>query len=76
MDINQYTIEITRHAFIQSLKRGIDPGHIWDTLRNGRVRQYGKHGIKFIQKGTKRTVICVGQITGTTIRIFTIEKGN
>lgn len=76
MDISNYEIEIKRHAFIQALKRGIHPDIIEFVLRNGKVKQYGKHGVKFVNKGRKRTIICVGQIVGMKIRIFTIEEGN
>jgi len=30
--------------------------------------------VKFISEGSKRTIICVGQIIGTKIKIFTIEE--
>lgn len=76
MDISQYDVEIKHHVFIQALKRGIHPDLIEDTLVKGRIERYGKHGVKFISKGSKRTLICVGQIIGTTIKIFTIEEGN
>ena len=33
-------------------------------------------GLKFIKKYKRFTVICVGEIIGTKIRIFTIEKGD
>lgn len=62
--------------FIQSLKRGIHPDIIEDILKNGTIKKYGKHGVKFIKKGSKRTMICVGQIIGMKIKIFTIEEGN
>ena len=58
------------------MKRGIHPDLIEDTLQKGKIERYGKQGIKFISKGTKRTIICVGEITGVTIKIFTIEEGN
>jgi hypothetical protein len=75
MDISQYDVDIKRHVFMQEMKRGIHPDLIEDTLHKGRVERYGKQGVKFISKG-KRTIICVGQISGTTIKIFTIETGN
>lgn len=76
MDVSKYEIEIRRHVFIQALERGIPPEFIEDTLKNGTIKKYGKHGVKFIKKGSKRTIICVGQIIGTKIKIFTIEEGN
>ena len=76
MDISKYDVEIKRHAFLRALERGIDPDMIEQTLLRGKMEKFGKHGVKFINKGAKRTIICVGEILGTRIRIFTIEEGN
>ncbi|MBS3138631.1 hypothetical protein J4207_02895 [Candidatus Woesearchaeota archaeon] len=57
------------------MKRGIHPDIIEDTLKNGRVEHYGKHGVKFVLS-SRRTIVCVGQIIGMKITIFTIEEGN
>ena len=76
MDISKYEIEIKHHTFIQAMKRGIHPDLIEDALLKGSVKRYGKHGVKFVNKGSKRTIICVGQIVGMKIKIFTIEEGN
>ena len=75
MDISNYDVQIKRHVFVQAMARGIHLDVIEDTLQKGKVERYGKHGVKFVSKGAKRTVICVGQIVGTRITIFTIEKG-
>ena len=75
MDISSYDVEIKRHALIRAMVRGIHPDLIEDTLRKGKIEKYGKHGVKFVSKGSKRTIICVGQIVGTRITIFTIEEG-
>ena len=75
MDVSKYDIEIKRHAFIQAMQRGIAPDLIEDTIKNGGVENYGKHGIRFIKKGSKRTLICVGQREADKIKIFTIEEG-
>lgn len=76
MDISKYELEIKNHVFIQAIKRGMDPDFIEDILLNGKIERYGKHGIKFIGKGSKKTIICVGQMIGMKIKIFTIEEGN
>lgn len=73
MDLSKYDVEIKRHAFARAMARGIHPDHIEETLQKGKVERYGKHGVKFVSKGSKGTVICVGQIVGTRITIFTIE---
>jgi len=76
MDISKYEIEIKHHALIRATKRGIHPDSIEDALLKGSVKRYGKHGVKFVNKGSKRTIVCVGQIIGMKIKIFTIEEGN
>jgi len=76
MDVSTYEIEIKHHALIRAMKRGIHPDSIEDALLKGSVKRYGKHGVKFVNKGSKRTIVCVGQIIGMKIKIFTIEKGN
>lgn len=76
MDISKYDIIIKRHVFQRALERGIDPGMIEHTLLNGTLERFGKHGVKFINKGTKRTIICVGELVGTQLKITTIEEGN
>jgi len=73
MDMSRYELEIKHHAFIQAMKRGISPDLIEDTIINGKLVHYGKHGIKFVKKG-KRTIICVGQMIGNRIKIFTVEE--
>ena len=76
MDISNYELEIKHHAFIQALKRNLHPDLIEDTIINGKIERYGKHNVRFISKGSKRIIICVGQILGLKIKIFTIEEGN
>lgn len=76
VDLSQYEVEIKHHVFVQALKRGIHPDLIEDTLHKGSVERFGKQGVKFVNKGNKRTIICVGQMAGRKIVIFTIEEGN
>jgi|TARA_B100000315_G_C14050568_1_gene351692 hypothetical protein len=75
MDISAYDVVIKRHVFEQAMKRGIHPDMIEDTVRKGKMQRFGKHGVKFVNKGSKRTIICVGEITGTELKIITIEEG-
>jgi len=77
MDITQYDFEIKRHAFIRAMERGVTPDMIEATLKGGKIERYAKHGIRFVKEYKRFTVICVGQMIGTEIRIFTIEtKGD
>ena len=75
MDITQYDIEIRRHAFIRSLEIRITPDMVEATIKGGKIKRFGKNNVKFIKKYKKFMVICVGEIVGTKIKIFTIEKG-
>jgi hypothetical protein len=52
------------------------PDQVYDVLRTGKVKTFGKQGIKFIKKGKKGTIICVGEDIGYCIIIKTIERGN
>ncbi len=73
MDRTQYDIEIRHHVFVQALKRGITPDRIEDTITNGSIEMFGNDRVKFIKEGKKKTLICVGEIRGLRITIFTIE---
>lgn len=42
-------------------------------LTGGKIKRFGKHNIRFIKDYKKFIVICVGQVIGTKIKIFTIE---
>ena len=76
MDITQYEIEIRRHAFIRSLERKITSDMVEATIKGGKIKRFGKNNVKFIKKYKRFTVICIGEIIGTKIKIFTIEKGD
>ena len=76
MDILKYDLEIKRHAFERAMQRGIHPDMIEDTVLKGKIKRFGKHGVKFISKGSKRTIICVGEIVGNKLKIMTIEEGH
>ena len=76
MDISKYEVEIKHHVFVQALKRGIHPDLIEDTLIKGKLKRFGKHGVRFVSKGSKRTIICVGEVIGGKLKIFTVEEGN
>lgn len=75
MDISQYSIEIRRHAFLRALEREITPDMIEATLKGGRIKRFGKRNVKFIKRYKNFDVVCVGEIIGTTIKVFTVEKG-
>ena len=76
MDILKYILEIKRHTFERAMQRGIHPDMVEDTILKGKIKRFGKNGVKFISKGSKRTIICVGEIAGNKLKILTIEEGN
>lgn len=70
-------IFIKTHAIKRAREREIAyPDHVYTVLKTGKVKRFGKHGIKFISKSKKGSVICVGEDLGHVIIIKTIERGN
>lgn len=70
-------IFIKVHAIKRAREREIAfPDHVYTVLRTGKVERYGKHGIKFIGKSKKGSIICLGEDVGYAIIIKTIERGN
>ena len=76
MDLSRYDLVIKRHVFERAMQRDIHPDMIEDTILKGKVTRFGKHGIKFVNRGSKRTLICVGELVGNRLKIITIEEGN
>jgi hypothetical protein len=73
MDITQYEIIITTHAFLRAEERGIDPDTLEDIVRNCKKQTFGKHYVKWIRKYENIEIICVGYIANNIIRIVTVE---
>lgn len=77
MDISQYDFEIKRHAFIRAMQRKVPPDMIEATLKGGKIERFGKNNVRFIKVYKKFIVICVGEVVGAKVKIFTIEtKGD
>ena len=65
--------------FMQSRAREREiafPDHVYGVIRTGKVRRFGKNGIKFVSKSKKGAIICIGEDLGYAIIIKTIERGN
>jgi hypothetical protein len=73
MDISQYVIKITEHAFIRALERNIEADTLEDIVLNGKKKSFGKHYAKWIKKYDDIEIICVGYIENNIIRIITVE---
>lgn len=70
-------IWISAHAVKRAREREIAfPDQVYNALRTGRIERFGKNGIKFIKKTREGSIVCVGEDTGYTIIIKTIERGN
>ena len=70
-------IIIKVHAVKRATEREIAfPDQVYDVLQTGKVKKYGKHGIKFIKRSKEGSIICLGEDLGYCIIIKTIERGN
>jgi hypothetical protein len=68
---------ISVHAITQARKRRIAfPDQVYDAIKSGKVARFGKHGIKFIKRGRKSSIVCIGEDLGPTIVIKTVARGN
>jgi len=71
-DLSKYTIRMTEHVFLRALERDIDP-ELLPLVLQGETCRFGKNYVRFTRPG-KRTLICVGEIKGNVIKIFTVEE--
>lgn len=73
MDRTRYDIDVKRHVFIRATQRGVTPDRIEEVLMSGRLERIGNDRVRFVKEGKKRDIICVGEVRGLRIVIFTIE---
>ena len=77
IDFQGKPIVIKVHAVKRAMEREIAfPDQVYDVLQAGKVKRFGKHGIKFVKRGKEGSIICVGEDLGYCIIIKTIERGN
>ncbi len=70
-------VMIKVHAIRRAEERRISyPSHVYTAVKTGKAERFGKHGIKFISKSKKGSIICIGEDIGNMIIIKTIERGN
>lgn len=70
-------IFIKTHAIKRARERNITyPDHVYTVLKTGKVKRFGRRGIKFISRSKKNSIICVREDLGQVIIIKTIERGN
>ena len=71
IEIQGKPVTLTRHALIQCIERGITfPEQLIVVLHTGKIKRYGKHGIKFIGKD----IILVGIEENQEIKIKTVVR--
>ncbi len=73
MDFTKFEFEISRHAFVRAMERGVTPDMIEATLRGGWVIKHGKNNYKFCKEYSDFMVVCVDRVEGEKIIIVTIE---
>lgn len=70
-------IFIKTHTIKRAREREIAyPNQVYYVLKTGKIKKFGKNGIKFIKKSEKGSIICIGEDLGQIIIIKTIERGN
>ena len=70
-------IVIKVHAIKRARQREIAfPDQVYNTIQTGKVKRFGKNGIKFIKRSKEGSIICVGEDLGYCIIIKTVERGN
>ena len=70
-------IIIKVHAIKRARQREIAiPDQVYNVLQTGKVKRFGKRGIKFIKRSKEGSIIRVGEDLGYCIIIKTIERGN
>ena len=71
---NHWTIYLTRHAHRQLILRGISIDMVEATLKNGRLKEFGKNYVKIESHYKRGYVVCVGEKKAENkIDIFTVE---
>lgn len=70
-------IIIKVHAIKRARQREIAfPDQVYNAIQTGKMKRFGKDGIKFIKKTKEGTIRCVGEDLGHCIIIKTVERGN
>lgn len=71
---NKWLILFRRHAFIQATRRGVVSDMMYATVKNGRIEEFGKNYIRFVNKYKQGTLVCVGEKKELNkVYIFTVE---
>ena len=74
MKRNHLRVVVTRHAFKRAKQRGISPDLVFEVLKSGKLKRFGKNRVRIEKEFRKFTAICVDEIYGNTLWIVTVEK--
>lgn len=74
MDVEDYTIDISHHAFKRALQRRIYPDMVEATIKSGKRVVVGKNYVKFVRSYGDFSIQCVGQVCGLTIKVITVTR--
>ena len=70
-------IVIKVHAVKRARRREIAfPDQVYNAIQTGKVKRFGKNGIKFVKRSKEGSIVCVGEDLGYCIIIKTVERGN
>ncbi len=70
-------IVIKVHAVKRARQREIAfPDQVYNAIQTGKVKRFGKNGIKFVKRSKDGSIVCVGEDLGYCIIIKTVERGN
>ncbi len=74
---NGKPVIIRMHVIQRAEERGIlYPDQVLQVVNEGKVKRFGKRGIKFVKQSREGSIVCVGEETSQTVTIKTIEYGN
>ena len=67
-------IIIKVHAIARAREReAAYPDKVYDALQTGKVKRVGKRVVKFVKRGEKGSIICVGEDLGHCIIIERVD---
>lgn len=71
---DKWLILFRRHTFTQAIRRGVTSDMIYATAKNGKIEEFGKNYIRFVNKYKRGTLVCVGEKKELNkVYIFTVE---
>lgn len=70
-------ILIRAHAIKRARQRQIAfPDQVYAVIKTGKLVRFGRRGVRFVKRGRRGSIICVGEEFADCIVIKTIERVN